>query len=146
MFQNVMFVCVGNICRSPMAEALLRKQRPQLNVFSSGVGAPVGRPADPISIELMTEQNIELSSHRSQQISSELISDSDLILAMEQKHIDVIHSKYPEARGKVHLIGKWMDDQAVPDPHRKDKAAFIAALNLIESGLEKWKNKLWKSK
>lgn len=146
MFQNVMFVCVGNICRSPMAEVLLKKQRPHLKVFSSGVGAPVGQPADPFAVELMKDQNIELSNHRSQQISSELISASDLILAMEQKHIDLIHSKYPEARGKVHLIGKWMDNQAVPDPHRKDKAAFITALSLIESGLEKWKYKLWKLK
>jgi len=139
-----MFVCVGNICRSPMAEALLKKQRPQLNVFSSGIAAPIGKPAAPFSVELMLEKNIDLHEHRSQQISSELISDSDLILAMEQRHIDSIHSKFPEARGKVHLLGKWLDNQGVPDPYKKDKKAFVAALKLIELGLDAWKNKLWK--
>ena len=145
MFKCVMLVCVGNICRSPMAEALLKHQQPQLSVFSSGIGALVGKPADPLSIELMSEKySIDLSDHCSQQINSVLVTASDLILTMEQKHIDVIHSKFPEARGKVHLVGKWTDNQEIPDPYKKDKEAFIAALELIESGLEAWQNKIWK--
>ena len=135
-------VCVGNICRSPIAEVLLKHQQPQLNVFSSGLSALVGKPADPKSIELMSEKNIDLKLHRAQQINSVLVLASDLILTMEQKHVEIIHSKFPEARGKVHLIGKWNDDQEIPDPYKRDKAAFELAAVLIESGLDAWQQKM----
>ena len=58
MFKNVMIVCVGNICRSPMAEMLLAKQQPQLNVFSSGIGTLPGKPADQFSIDLMLKKKL----------------------------------------------------------------------------------------
>ena len=144
MFKNVMVVCIGNICRSPMAEVLLQHKQPQLTVFSSGIGALVGKPADPSSVELMQEKEIDLSQHCAQQINTVLVAKSDLILTMEKKHIDAIQSKYPESRGKVHLIGKWNDNQEVPDPYKKNKDAFISALSLIESGLDGWQKKLWK--
>ena len=139
-----MIVCIGNICRSPIAEILLKHQQPQLNVFSSGLGALVGKPADPKSIELMTAREIDLTKHCAQQINSVLVSASDLILTMEQKHVDAIQSKFPEARGKVHLIGKWSDNQEIPDPYKKDKEAFSSAAALIESGIDAWQKKLWK--
>jgi len=139
-----MIVCIGNICRSPMGEALLKHKQPQLTVFSSGIGALVGKPADPTAIKLMSDKNIDLSDHCAQQINTVLVSKSDLILTMEQNHVNAIQSKYPEARGKVHLIGKWIDNQEVPDPYKKSEDAFISALALIESGLESWQKKLWK--
>lgn len=144
MFKNVMIVCIGNICRSPIGEVLLKHKQPQLNVFSSGIGALVGKPADPTSVKLMTEKGIDLNNHCAQQINTVLVSNSDLILVMEQKHVTVVQSKFPEARGKVHLIGKWNDNQEVPDPYKKSEEAFIAALSLIESGLDSWQKKLWK--
>lgn len=139
-----MMVCIGNICRSPIAEVLLKHQQPQLNVFSSGLGALVGKPADPKSVALMTDKGIDLNKHIAQQINSVLVSASDLILVMEQGHVDAIQSQYPESRGKVHLIGKWSDNQEIPDPYRKENAAFVSAASLIESGLEAWQKKLWK--
>lgn len=136
-------VCIGNICRSPIAEVYLKHHQPQLNVFSSGLGALVGKPADPKSIDLMTAQDIDLNNHRAQQINSVLVSAADLILTMEQKHIDAIQSQFPESRGKVHLICKWNDNQEIPDPYKKDEAAFSSASALIESGLDAWQKKLW---
>ena len=144
MFKNIMMVCVGNICRSPIAEALLKHQQPQLNVYSSGIGALVGKPADPKSVSLMANKNIDLSQHCAQQINALLVSNADLILTMEQGHIDTIQAKFPEARGKVHLIGKWNDNQEVPDPYKKTDTAFIAAAELIEAGIKQWQKKLWK--
>lgn len=139
-----MIVCIGNICRSPIAEVLLKHYQPQLNVFSSGLGALVGKPADPKSIDLMSAKEIDLTKHCAQQINSVLVSASDLILTMEQKHVDAIQAKFPEARGKVHLIGKWSDNQEIPDPYKKDKEAFASASALIESGIDAWQKKLWK--
>jgi len=142
MFNNIMIVCIGNICRSPMAEVLLQQSKPNLKVFSSGLGALVGYPADPMSVELMRQKDINLDQHSAQQINSVLVSASDLILTMEKKHVDAIQAKFPESRGKVHLIGKWEDNQEIPDPYRRGDKAFILALGLIESGLAAWQKKL----
>lgn len=142
MFNNIMIVCIGNICRSPIGEVVLQHHNPKLNVFSSGLGALVGKPADPMSVKLMQEQGINLDNHCAQQINSVLVSASDLILTMEKKHVDAIQAKFPESRGKVHLIGKWENNQEIPDPYRKDRAAFEFASTLIESGLAAWQKKL----
>ncbi len=91
----------------------------------------------------MSAKRIDLKNHCAQQISSVLVSSSDLILTMEKKHIDIIQSKYPESRGKVHLIGKWIDNKEVPDPYKKNKKAFIEAEKIIEEGLTAWQEKLW---
>ncbi len=144
MFNNVMMVCIGNICRSPIAEVYLKHLQPQLTVYSSGLGALVGKPADPKSVALMTAKNINLNQHCAQQINSILVSSSDLILTMEQKHVDAIQAKFPEARGKVHLIGKWDDNKEIPDPYKKNNAAFSSASALIESGIDAWQKKIWK--
>ncbi|MCK5919237.1 MAG: low molecular weight protein arginine phosphatase, partial [Cocleimonas sp.] len=77
MFKNIMIVCIGNICRSPIGEVLLKHYKPELNVFSSGLGALVGKPADPKSVELMRQKNINLDNHCAQQINSVLVSSSD---------------------------------------------------------------------
>ena len=142
MFKNIMIVCIGNICRSPIGEVLLKHYKPELNVFSSGLGALVGKPADPKSVELMRQKNINLDNHCAQQINSVLVSSSDLILTMEKRHVDAIQSQFPESRGKVHLIGKWNNDQEIPDPYKKGDEAFILASSLIESGLDAWQKKL----
>ena len=146
MFKNVMMVCIGNICRSPLAEVYLKHHQPQLTVFSSGLGALVGKPADPFSVELMAEQDIDLGKHCAQQINSVLVSKSDLILTLEQRHVDAIQKQFPESRGKVHLIGKWFDNQEIPDPYKKNREAFESASAMIVSGLDAWQEKLWRKK
>lgn len=136
-------VCIGNICRSPIAEVYLKHLQPELSVYSSGLGALVGKPADPKSVALMESKKINLTDHRAQQINSILVSQADLILTMEQRHIDAIQNQFPESRGKVHLIGKWNNNQEVPDPYKKDVKEFEVASAMIESGLEAWQKKLW---
>ena len=144
MFKNVMMVCIGNICRSPIAEVYLKYLQPELNVYSSGLGALVGKPADPSSVALMEAKGIDIGNHCAQQINSVLVSSADLILTMEQRHVDAIQSKFPESRGKVHLIGKWNENQEIPDPYKKDDKAFESASHMIEAGLDLWNKKLWK--
>jgi len=70
MFKNMMMVCIGNICRSLIAEVYLKQYQPELNIYSSGLGALVGRSADPKSIKLMRLKGIDLSKHSAQQINS----------------------------------------------------------------------------
>lgn len=142
MIKNILVVCVGNICRSPMAEALLKVKLPKLNASSAGIAALVDYPADPYTINLMREKNIDIDAHRSRQLDSELVFDADLILAMETSHIKHIQSNYLGSTGKVHLIGKWLGNREIKDPFKKDERAFRIAMENIEKGIDTWVDKL----
>lgn len=138
-------VCVGNICRSPMAEVIL-KHRVQSNlveVSSAGLAAVVGSPADPTVHEILLEQGISCESHRARQLTSAMLHEADLILVMEEKHKKQIQCTNPNVCGKVHLLGKW-DNVEVPDPYRKSKEAFKDVYELIIRGIDQWQTKLWK--
>jgi protein-tyrosine phosphatase len=148
MFNRILAVCVGNICRSPMAEALLRRRlqqtRPQAVVESAGLSALVGKGADPLAIELLAERGVDLSAHRARQLTSGLVRSFDLILVMEYVHLRAVEAMVPEARGRVHRIGRWSDFD-VPDPYRQGRAAFVEALGLIERGVSEFEKKFWSS-
>ncbi|BAS67703.1 MAG: low molecular weight phosphotyrosine protein phosphatase [Gammaproteobacteria bacterium] len=144
MFNNILMVCVGNICRSPMAEALLRNkliQRKSLKIASAGVGALVGHSADTIAQALMLEKNIDISTHKARQLDGELLSEYDLVLVMEKGHIDAVHHIAPLSRGRVHLLGKWSDFE-ISDPYKQPRHEFEVALELIERGVDEWVNKI----
>ncbi|MFP8967008.1 low molecular weight protein-tyrosine-phosphatase [Pokkaliibacter sp. CJK22405] len=143
MFNNILVVCVGNICRSPVGEILLRETLPNnFNISSAGIAALTGKPIDPTSAELLTENGIDSSAHIAQQLNSDLISKNDLILVMEKGHIDAICSRYPSARGKVQLLGRWQGDVEIPDPYRQQRPAFEHAYKLIAQGVADWAKKL----
>ena len=143
---HVLIICIGNICRSPMAEALLavavQKTHPEVVVSSAGLGALVGRPADPISQELMTARGIDISVHRARQISPELVFNADLILTMSTEQTRQLEQQYPGACGRVHRLGKW-GEYDIPDPFKGPKTAFEQAFILIEQGIKEWHRKLW---
>jgi len=147
MFSSVLMVCVGNICRSPMAEALLidrlsDSNYSRINIASAGVGALVGHEADATAKELMTEKNIDVSMHRARQLNTELISEYDLILVMEKGHINAVHNIVPSSKGKVHLLGKWSDFE-ISDPYMQPRREFEVALELIERGVDEWVEKVF---
>ena len=137
---SVLVVCVGNICRSPMAEALLRKEleeKTNVSVASAGLGALAGHAASEHAIELMAERGLDISGHRARQLTPDLVAESDLILVMESGHRRALHDVEPAARGKIHRLCEWQDED-VPDPYRQPREAFESALALIDKGVAGW--------
>ncbi|HSV44174.1 MAG TPA: low molecular weight protein-tyrosine-phosphatase [Ramlibacter sp.] len=131
---NLMVVCVGNICRSPLGEAMLAREFPGKRVWSSGLDALAGDPADPTSVELATEQGLDLSAHRAQQISGLMCQNADLILVMEESHKTELEQRYATVRGKVFRLGDISRFDIV-DPYRQGRAAFEAARAEIARGV-----------
>ena len=144
MFNNIVVVCTGNICRSPIGEALLRERLKGQgrSIISAGIGALTGHPADPTAQQIMLENGIDISSHRAQQATAQLLSSMDLILAMDGTHVGWIANKYPELRGRVHKVLKWQKNADVLDPYRLPRVAFEKAYLNIKAGMEDWLNKI----
>lgn len=142
MFQNILVVCVGNICRSPFAQAKLAKLAPSLNVHSAGVRALEGRPADPMAQQHAARYGLDLTKHRATQLNDQLCRAQDLILVMEPGHVDAVCSISPGSRGKVMLLGRWEQNQGVPDPYRKEASAFTHALELTATFCRQWTTRM----
>ena len=85
MFNKILVVCVGNICRSPTAERLLINYQPALTVDSAGLGALVGKGADERAASVALEHNLSLDGHVARQVSGRMCREYDLILAMEKR-------------------------------------------------------------
>ena len=116
---KVLVVCVGNICRSPMAEAMLQhelKDKTDISVTSAGLGALAGHAASTHAVTLMEERGLDISGHKARQLTPDMISDSDLILVMEAGHRRAIDSVEPAARGKIYRLCEWRDKD-IPDPY-----------------------------
>jgi protein-tyrosine phosphatase len=120
-----------------MAEALLRAALPGKTVRSAGLGALIGKPADPLSVQLMADQGIDITEHRAQQISPTLVAQAELILVMDLEQKRHVETQYMGARGKVFRLSEAAKAD-IPDPYREGIESFRAALELIDEGVKVW--------
>jgi len=141
MIASILVVCEGNICRSPMAQALLARQFPTVRVDSAGCAALAGRGADPMAIELMAERGIDLGRHVAIGLNLEHMRSADLILTMTAEQRRRIEAGYPFSRGKVFRIGEFKKIDVV-DPYRKGRLTFEMALSQIDDSLGRWIEKM----
>ncbi|GAM69529.1 low molecular weight protein-tyrosine-phosphatase wzb [Vibrio ishigakensis] len=141
MFNKILVVCIGNICRSPIGEEILKQAFPSKQVTSAGLGALVDKGADDNSVQVSAAHDYDLSSHKARQITSEMIADTDLILVMEKGHIDAITKLAPAARGKTMLYGHWLNKE-IPDPYKKSYEAFEHVYELIDKSAKEWTKRL----
>lgn len=142
---RICFVCTGNICRSPMAEAVFRELirarglEHQVSVHSAGTGEwHVGESSDPRTVHALGERGYDGAGHRARQFNVDWFSSLDLVIAFDRSHERILKSWAPddEARAKVHLLLSF-DPEAggvldVPDPYYSDTAMFDSVLGMIE--------------
>ena len=140
-FDNILVVCVGNICRSPMAEALLKQRYPRKNIDSAGVGALVGHPADPAALEIMTAQQLDITKHVAKQLDENLAKKADIIFTMSEGQTKWIEERWPFCRGKTFKLGHWKNKD-IADPYKHEMSAFKTAYQDIVESLEQWADKI----
>ncbi|MCB1127678.1 MAG: glycine hydroxymethyltransferase, partial [Verrucomicrobiae bacterium] len=124
---TVLFICTGNVCRSPMAEGLFRhltKDRGEFRILSAGVGAVSGMRPSGHAINAMQELGIDISQQRSRALTTGLIREADLVFGMTQGHVDSIALMHPEAIEKTFLLRHF--EEGVPR-YERDVADPIGA-------------------
>ncbi|MDW8847197.1 protein tyrosine phosphatase [Erwinia sp. MMLR14_017] len=142
MINSILVVCVGNICRSPTGERLLKASLPDKKIASAGLSAMVGEAADGTASSVANEHGVSLEGHIAQQLTSGMCRDYDLILVMEKKHVDLVNRINPSVHGKTMLFGHWLNQQEIADPYKKSREAFEAVYGILENAAQKWVNAL----
>lgn len=139
MFNHILVLCVGNICRSPVAEALLQASLPDKTIESAGLAALVGHKADPIAAELAKQAGVDLSQHQARQVNTELLRQADLILVMSEGQRAQVRATDLAAAGKTMLLGHWLPGKPdIPDPYKKSREAFEHVHELLQRSVQAW--------
>jgi protein-tyrosine phosphatase len=145
VFKNILVLCTGNICRSPMAEALWRvaaaRLRRTLPVFSAGLDALPGQPADLACVELLAERGIDLAEHRARRFTPADATRHELVLVMEPEHHRRIMAAAPTLAGRVHLLGRW-GAGPIEDPYGASRSEYEDCLGRLDRSIIAWLNRI----
>ena len=141
--KTVLFICTGNICRSPMAEGIFRhavRGHNDFRVFSAGLGAAEGQPPSPYAVQAVKELGIDISSLRSRMLTGELVQEADYIFGMTHSHLDTVAMLYPQAAEKTFLLREFDEtldafDKDISDPIGGSYEVYLNCRDQIEQGI-----------
>ena len=141
--KTFLFICTGNICRSPMAEALFRHAtngRTDYRAISAGLGAVDGQPPSTYSVQAMKEIGVDISKQRSRMLTAEMVKQADYILGMTHSHVDTVMLLYPHAAEKTFLLREFDDtldpfEKDISDPIGGSYEVYLNCRDQIEQGI-----------
>jgi RpiB/LacA/LacB family sugar-phosphate isomerase len=141
--KTILFLCTGNVCRSPMAEGLFRhavKGRGDFRVLSAGLGALDGQPPTHHSVQAMKEIGIDISHQRSRALTTEMVRSADYIFGMTHSHVDTVALLYPPMAEKTFLLREFDDslesyEKDISDPIGSPYPVYVACRDQIEQGI-----------
>jgi len=144
---NILVVCTANICRSPVCESVVRDRLHQrgLNdweVASAGTWATFGQSASYYSIEILSEQGLDITDHKSRPVGKDLLEWADLILCMELGHVEALQIEFPGLADKIFTLSEMSGPgYSVYDPYGEPRPAYEAMVNevtkLVQNGLDR---------
>jgi ribose 5-phosphate isomerase B len=141
--KTVLFVCTGNVCRSPMAEGLFRhatRGRTDCRAISAGVGALEGQPPSPHAVRALKELGIDISQQRSRMLTPELVEQADYIFGMTHSHVDSVNLLFPQAAEKMFLLREFDEtldefEKDISDPIGGSYETYAYCRDQIEQGI-----------
>ena len=142
---HILFICTANICRSPVAEGLLRRRLAEeglsdWTVSSAGTWAQLQRGAASTSIELLAERGIDIGDHRAREVTRQAVETADLILCMEAGHAEALRVEFPEAAERIYRLSEMAGaKENIKDPYGGPYQGYVRMVDelaeLIEAGL-----------
>ena len=141
--KTILFICTGNVCRSPMAEALFRRAvegRGDFRVLSAGLGAVDGQPPTQHSVTAMRELGLDISAQRSRALTANLLQQADYVVGMTHSHVDTIGLLYPAAAEKTFLLREFDEslepfEKDISDPIGSSYDVYVHCREQIEQGI-----------
>ena len=142
---TIIFVCTGNTCRSPMAEAIGRKLLKEIEIFSAGIFAAEGGEISWLAKSVLEENGYGLPDFRSRRLQGKHLEAADLVLTMSREHKEIISTFFEEKKDHIFTLKGYNGEerfQDIPDPYGGDRGTYLSTFSEIEKEILKLAERL----
>ena len=141
---KVLFLCYGNICRSPVAEALARQSLPKMEVASAGFFESTGRRTPPHILDACRSLGLSLPLGSSKRVTADMVSRHDLVVLHDLENYQMFSREFPKALDKMLLLGMFLEppQPAIQDPYMSEPEETLAIVRQIRDAVARLSEKL----